>query len=76
MKDRSAEFRRAWPVLLAAGLGTAFGASPIPFNVIGPFAKPLTAEFGWGRGDLMLALFCFTAAVVIMVPFIGSLADR
>ena len=76
MKNRSAEFRRAWPVLLAAGLGTAFGASPIPFNVIGPFAKPLTAEFGWGRGDLMLALFCFTAAVVIMVPFIGSLADR
>jgi MFS family permease len=76
MIHRSAEFRRAWPVLLAAGLGTAFGASPIPFNIIGPFAKPLTAEFGWGRGDLMLALFCFTAAVVIVVPIIGSLADR
>jgi len=70
------EFRRGWPVIIAAALGTAFGASPIPFNSIGPFTRPLAEEFGWGRGDIQLALFWFTAAVVLTVPFVGGLADR
>lgn len=72
----SSEFRRGWPVLVAAAFGTATGASPIPFNSIGPFTKPLAEEFGWGRGDIQLALFCFTIAVVLAVPYIGGLADR
>jgi len=76
MSLTAAEFRRGWPVLVAAALGTACGASPIPFNSVGPFIKPLAAEFGWGRGDIQLALFWFTAAVVLTVPFIGGLADR
>jgi MFS family permease len=70
------EFRRGWTVLVAAALGTAFGASPIPFNSIGPFTRPLAEEFGWGRGDIQLALFWFTVAVVLTVPFVGGLADR
>jgi len=57
-------------------VGTACGASPIPFNSIGPFIRPLSGEFGWGRGDIQLALFCYTVAVVLTVPFIGALADR
>ncbi len=76
MNLTAVEFRRGWPVLVAAALGTAFGASPIPFNSAGPFTKPLADEFGWGRGDIQLALFWFTAAVVLTVPFIGGLADR
>jgi MFS transporter, OFA family, oxalate/formate antiporter len=76
MNDSPAEFRRGWRVLLAAAVGTAFGASPIPFNSIGPFTRPLAEEFGWGRGEIQLALFWFTAAVVLVVPFIGGLADR
>jgi MFS family permease len=76
MSLTAVEFRRGWPVLLAAASGTACGASPIPFNSIGPFTQPLAEEFGWGRGDIQLALFWFTAAVVLVVPFIGGLADR
>ncbi len=76
MSLTAVEFRRGWPVLLAAALGTAFGASPIPFNSAGPFTQPLAAEFGWGRGDIQLALFWYTLAVVLVVPFIGGLADR
>jgi predicted MFS family arabinose efflux permease len=76
MNLTAVEFRRGWPVLAAAALGTAFGASPIPFNSAGPFTKPLADEFGWGRGDIQLALFWFTAAVVLTVPYIGGLADR
>ena len=76
MKPDVSEFRRGGAVLFAAALGTAFGASPLPFNSIGPFTKPLAEEFGWGRGDIQLALFCFTAAVVLTVPYVGGLADR
>lgn len=76
MNLTAVEFRRGWPVLLAAALGTACGASPIPFNSIGPFTTPLAEEFGWGRGDIQLALFGFTMAVVLTVPFVGGLADR
>jgi predicted MFS family arabinose efflux permease len=76
MNLTAVEFRRGWPVLVAAALGTAFGASPIPFNSAGPFTRPLAEEFGWGRGDIQLALFWFTAAVVLTVPYIGGLADR
>ena len=76
MSQTAAEFRRGGAVLFAAALGTAFGASPIPFNSAGPFTKPLADEFGWGRGDIQLALFWFTLAVVFTVPLVGGLADR
>ena len=72
----SSEFRRGWPVLVAAGLGIAFGASPIPFNSIGAFIPHLEREFGWGRGDIQLAIFVFTVVVVVTVPIIGAMADR
>jgi predicted MFS family arabinose efflux permease len=76
MNLTSSEFRRGWTVLFAAAAGIAFGASPIPFNAIGPFTIPLEQEFGWGRGDIMFSLFVFTIAVVLTVPYIGGLADR
>ncbi|HSN71586.1 MAG TPA: MFS transporter, partial [Steroidobacteraceae bacterium] len=72
----SSEFRRGWPVLVASGLGIAFGASPIPFNSIGAFIPHLEQEFGWGRGDIQLAIFVFTVVVVLTVPIIGAMADR
>jgi MFS transporter, OFA family, oxalate/formate antiporter len=72
----TSEFRRGWPVLLAAALGIAFGASPLPFNSIGTFIPHLESEFGWGRGDIQLAVFVFTVVVVVTVPIVGALADR
>lgn len=76
MTSRSSEFSRGWTVLVAASLGVAFGASPIPFNSLGPFTLPLQQEFGWGRGDIQLAIFFMTVAVICIVPIIGGLADR
>lgn len=70
------EFRLGWPVLVASSLGVAFGASPIPYNSLGPFTRPITEEFGWGRGEFQLAILWFTIAVVCVVPVIGALADR
>lgn len=76
MISRDSEFRRGWRVLLAASLGTACGASPVPFFAIGLFALPLGAAFGWGRGDVMLAVLPMTFGIILVVPFIGALADR
>jgi OFA family oxalate/formate antiporter-like MFS transporter len=63
-------------MLAAASLGIAFGASPIPFNSIGAFTGPLTEEFGWGRGDVQFAILGYTIAVVVIVPVVGTLADK
>ena len=71
-----AEFRRGWAVLAASSLGVAFGASPIPYNSLGPFTRPITEEFGWGRGEFQLAILWYTVAVVLVVPMVGALADR
>ncbi len=76
MSTQQSEFRLGWKTLTAATFGTALGASPIPFNAIGPFTKPIAAEFGWGRGDIQQALLWFTLAVVLVVPLIGTLVDR
>jgi OFA family oxalate/formate antiporter-like MFS transporter len=46
------EFRRGWKVLIAALLGTAFGASPIPFQTLGFFIGSLQEEFGWSLRDI------------------------
>ncbi|MGE0582712.1 MAG: MFS transporter [Steroidobacteraceae bacterium] len=70
------EFRRGWAVLVASSLGVAFGASPIPFNSLGPFTRPITEEFGWGRGEFQLGIFWFALAVICIVPVIGALSDR
>lgn len=70
------EFRRGSPALFAAAVGIATGASPIPFNSIGPLTKPLQAEFGWGRGQIMLAVLMFALAVTLLATWFGSLIDR
>lgn len=75
-ESRYKEFAVGKTVLLACTVGIALGASPVPFNMVGTFTLPITSEFGWGRGDMQLALFCFTLAVVATIPFIGALMDR
>lgn len=76
MISSGSEFRRGWRVLAASSLGVAFGASPIPYNSLGPFTLPIAEEFGWGRGDVQLAILWYTIAVVCVVPIVGALADR
>lgn len=76
MSRSLAEFRRGWTVLVASSLGVAFGASPIPYNSLGPFTRPITEDMGWGRGEFQLAVLWYTVAVVLVVPIVGALADR
>lgn len=70
------EFRLGWKVLLAALLGVAFGASPIPYNTIGFFMGPLNAEFGWSRAEIAAGVTIFGILASVLAPVFGSLADR
>ncbi|MBP0495109.1 MFS transporter [Pararoseomonas indoligenes] len=71
-----AEFRRGWPVLLAATLGSATGVSVLPFYTLGTFIGPLQAEFGWGRGAITTSYLYTTLVLAVAAPLLGVLADR
>jgi len=73
---RHPEFRLGWKVLLAAMLGVACGASPIPFNTIGFFMGPLQAEFGWSLREISLGVTIYGVLAALLAPVFGSLADR
>jgi OFA family oxalate/formate antiporter-like MFS transporter len=70
------EFARGWSVLLAAMIGVACGASPLPFNSIGFFLAPLHAEFGWSFFDISFGITIYGVIAALLAPVYGSLADR
>ncbi|QYU70353.1 MFS transporter [Leptolyngbya sp. 15MV] len=70
------EFSRGWTVLMAGLLGVAFGASPIPYNVIGFTAEPISAELGWSQTEILLPITIFGIIASLLAPVFGSAADR
>ena len=73
-KDSRAEWRRGWPLVLAAMLGIGFGPGLFQ-NVSSLFIEGATREFGWSRGEIA------TAAAIgllggLVAPFLGRLSDR
>ncbi len=70
------EFSHGWTILLAGLLGVACGASPIPYNVIGFTAEPLSAEFGWSQTQILLPITLFGVIASLLAPVFGWLADR
>jgi MFS transporter, OFA family, oxalate/formate antiporter len=65
------EFAAGWKVLVAAMLGIACGASPIPYNSIGFLLGPLRDEFGWSFRDISLGLTLCGLAGALLVPVYG-----
>ena len=70
------EFSLGWKVLLAGVLGVMCGASPIPFNVIGFTAEPLTQEFGWTQTQILVPITIFGVIASFLAPVFGWMADR
>ncbi len=70
------EFSLGWKVLVAAMVGVAFGASPIPYNTIGFVLGPIHDEFGWSFRDITLGLTICGIAGSLLAPVYGSLSDR
>ena len=70
------EFSLGWKVLVVSVLGVAFGASPIPFNVIGFTVDPLMTEFGWSRTQILVPITIFGVIASLLAPAFGWMADR
>jgi len=70
------EFRRGWPVVLAAFLGIGLGLSPLPFYTMGVFAPHFAREFGWSTAQIMAGLTVTTVSVLGSAPLVGLLPVR
>jgi len=70
------EFRKGWRTLLASSLGNAAGLSGLPFYTFGVFVVPLSAAFGWTRGEASGAASCLILGTAVTAPLVGSLIDR
>lgn len=70
------EFAGGWRVLAAALLGTACGASPLPFNVLPLVMGPIHAEYGWDFAAISAGVTVFGLLASLLAPFYGGLADR
>lgn len=63
-----------WIVLVA--FLCCFIQSGVAFFAFSLFVKPLEADFGWGRGEIMVAFTILFLIMAITSPFIGRIVDR
>jgi MFS family permease len=70
------EFRRGWPVLLAAVVGVGCSVSAVPFYSGGPFVKELEAAFDEPRGAIQLGYTIGSVMVGLAGPLVGGWVDR
>jgi OFA family oxalate/formate antiporter-like MFS transporter len=70
------EFAVGAKPLAAALLGTAFGASPLPFNVLPLVMGPIHAEFGWDFAAIAAGVTIFGIVASLLAPVFGGLSDR
>jgi MFS family permease len=68
------EWRRHWPLVLAASLGYAVVA--IPTMTLGAFMAPLEAAFGWSRAQLTAGLIVQALVGIATQPLVGRMIDR
>jgi MFS family permease len=68
--------RRRYLVVIAACCGTFVGFGSVLVFTFGVFIKPLTAAFGWTRGEVSLAFTLAALTVALCSPVIGRLLDR
>ncbi len=53
-----------------------FAFSGCGVGVFSLFVTPLQSDFGWGRGEIMVAFTLFFLLTGVAAPFIGGLVDR
>ena len=72
----ASEFKRGSKPLVAALLGVACGASPLPFNVLPLVMGPIHKEFGWDFASVSAGVTIFGLIASLLAPVFGGLADR
>lgn len=65
-----------YQALTASTVGMAFGYSNVAILSFGLFVVPLSAEFGWSRSEISLALGLLLWLVVVCGPVAGTMLDR
>ena len=70
------ELARGWRMVVAAMIGVACGASPVPYTSIGQLIGPVREDLGWSVGEISLAITLYGLAASAMSPLVGALADR
>lgn len=65
-----------WWNVAASFIGLSLSYAMFTVFSFGTFVGPLSAEFGWARGPMSLALTIANVAVVIASPLLGGLIDR
>lgn len=74
--EAPSEFRNGTKPLFAALLGTAFGASPVPYNVVPLVIGPINEEFGWDFTVISGGIAVYGLIGALLAPVYGMLADR
>lgn len=70
-----AEWRGGWRIVLGAGIGLGTGVA-LYLYVASLFVAPITAEFGWTRGDLGVAGAIAYIVAAISLSAMGRVLDR
>jgi MFS family permease len=60
----------------AAMIGLTWGLSTIALMGLGVFVRPLQAEFGWSRGEVLFVSTFINLTLMVMAPLQGILIDR
>lgn len=76
MSVQPSEFARGWRLVAGSLLGVSAGVSSLYFYSLGIFIKPLSAEFGWSRGDASLGVLIGTLCAAAMAYPTGRFVDR
>lgn len=70
-----AEWRNGWRVALGAGVGMGTGVS-LYLYVNSIFIAPISAEFGWSRGEISLGAMASFMMGAVTLPILGRFLDR
>ncbi len=70
------EFRHGWRTVLMAMLGLGVAANASMLYAFGALVIPLHNAFGWGRGELQLAISFLFGGAVIGAQLVGGLNAR
>lgn len=76
LRDSSGEWRRGWSLVGLTAIGFTCAPSTVPVYTLGVFVAPLSAEFGWSRAAIQLAILFSTGFGAISAPVAGRLVRR
>ncbi len=70
------EFKKGWKALVACVLGIACGILAVTFYTQGLFVDPVTAEFGWTRGQFFNGFTILMVTGLVTAPIAGTYVDK